>query len=150
MSISDRLNEAMQGGGGREKVTQSELSRRTRAQRHPGVPQPTIARILKGDGKKGPETDTLIRLANALGVEFMWLQQGVEPKYAGDQATNSKGSVVEVQGRAQVFKRHWLSEDEADHLADYRSLTEQNRKRLRFVVSGMARDDVDLGRADDL
>lgn len=143
MTISNRLNDAMQGGDGREKVSQSELCRRS------GVPQPTIARILKGDGKKGPETTTLVKLATALGVEFMWLQQGTGPRHLGSQGNGQRASVEAVAPRAQVFRRYWLSEDEAEHLADFRSLTERNRKRLRSSIKGWERDPVDLDRSDD-
>lgn len=143
MTISDRLNEAMRGGDGRETISQSELSRRS------GVPQPTIARILKGGGKKGPETSTLIALSEALGVEFMWLQQGIGPKHAGASVSASKPAVAAVPAREPVFKRHWLAEDEADHLADYRSLTERNRTRLRSILKGMKRDSVDADESGD-
>lgn len=141
MSISNRLNEAMEGGDGRPKVSQSELSRRC------GVPQPTIARILKGGGKRGPETATLIALAGALGVEFMWLQQGSGPKHASGMPERRK--IEPVAPREKIFNRHWLDEDEAEHLAEYRSLTEQNRKRLRSVVKGMKRDPVVLDAVDN-
>ena len=135
MTISNRLNEAMSAGDGRKKISQSELSRRS------GVPQPTIARILKGDGKRGPETATLVALARALGVEFMWLQQGTEPKYLGGTAAPAR-PVVSPTDANMEFKRHWLNADESDHLADYRSLTTTNRKRVRSIVTGMERDDV--------
>lgn len=144
MSISNRLNEAMQRGDGRPKMSQTELSQLSE------VPQPTIARILKGSGKKGPETDTLKKLAGALGIEFLWLLQGTEPKYRGGIVSGNAEPVAAVPSRKPVFKRHWLSEDEAEHLADYRSLTERSRKRLRTVARGLTRDDTDLGRADDL
>lgn len=41
-----------------------------------GVPQPTIARILKGGGKRGPETQTIAKLAAACNVTFDWLLSG--------------------------------------------------------------------------
>lgn len=41
------------------------------------VPQPTINRILKGVGKKGPEAHTLAQLAMACNVTFEWLHEGI-------------------------------------------------------------------------
>lgn len=61
-----------------------------------GIPQPTINRILKGAGKKGPESQTLVRLAQACEVTFDWLQEGIGPMRrsvtgAGDQGGNENG-----------------------------------------------------------
>lgn len=69
MNIGGRLDQAMQNAGFK---TQSALSRAS------GIPQPTINRILKGGGKKGPETVTIQKLAAATGVSFAWLNEGVE------------------------------------------------------------------------
>lgn len=41
-----------------------------------GIPQPTINRILKGTGKKGPETYTIKALADACKVSAQWLTDG--------------------------------------------------------------------------
>jgi phage repressor protein C with HTH and peptisase S24 domain len=68
MDISTRLDEAMRAAG---IQSQSALSRAS------GVPQPTINRILKGVGKKGPESHTLVQLAKACNVSFEWLHEGV-------------------------------------------------------------------------
>ena len=48
-----------------------------------GVPQPTINRILKGVGKKGPEAHTLVQLAAACNVTFDWLHEGIAPRLRG-------------------------------------------------------------------
>ena len=64
--------------------SQSALSRAS------GVPQPTINRILKGVGKRGPEAHTLVQLAAACDVAFDWLHEGIEPRArasAGQPAT---------------------------------------------------------------
>lgn len=73
LAIASRLNEAMQTARPPIKA-QSDLSDKS------GVPQPTISRILKGKGKKGPETDTLKKLAAACGVNFNWLNEGIGAK----------------------------------------------------------------------
>lgn len=69
MSIGDRLDQAMKAA---RIKSQSELSRIS------GVPQATISRILKGTGAKGPETETVKKLARACKVSFIWLNEGEE------------------------------------------------------------------------
>jgi transcriptional regulator with XRE-family HTH domain len=71
MDIAMRLDEAMRAAGFK---SQSALARAS------GVPQPTINRILKGGGKRGPETETVRKLAEALNVSFQWLLEGKEPR----------------------------------------------------------------------
>lgn len=79
-TISDvgrRLDEAMRQRFG---TNQSALSRASE------VPQPTIARILNGKvGKKGPEAETVKKLAEACQVRFDWLNQGIGPKQLGSE-----------------------------------------------------------------
>jgi transcriptional regulator with XRE-family HTH domain len=65
--IPSRLDEAMTK---RAVKSQSELARLSK------VPQPTINRILKRVGTKGPEASTLKKLADALDVRFEWLHEG--------------------------------------------------------------------------
>jgi len=64
MNIGERLDKAMKKAG---FESQNSLSRAS------GVPQPTINRILKGAGKKGPETETIRKLASTCSVTFEWL-----------------------------------------------------------------------------
>lgn len=66
MTIANRLDKAMLLAGFK---SQSALSRAS------GVPQPTINRILKGKGTKGPETETVRKLAAACNVNFDWLNE---------------------------------------------------------------------------
>jgi phage repressor protein C with HTH and peptisase S24 domain len=66
-TIAARLDHAMKAAG---FESQSALARSS------GVPQPTINRILKGGGKGGPETNTLLKLAAACNVTLSWLQGG--------------------------------------------------------------------------
>lgn len=72
MTIASRLDEAMKAAGFK---SQNALARAS------GIPQPTINRILKGVGKKGPEAHTLAQLAAACNVAFDWLHEGI-----GDRA----------------------------------------------------------------
>jgi transcriptional regulator with XRE-family HTH domain len=67
MDIGARLDKAMKDA---RFDSQSDLARRS------GVPQATISRILKGAGKKGPETETIKKLAKACHVSFEWLNEG--------------------------------------------------------------------------
>jgi phage repressor protein C with HTH and peptisase S24 domain len=69
-STVDLMYEAMHAAG---IESQSALSRAS------GVPQPTINRILKDIGKKGPESQTLLALAQACNVNFQWLHEGTGP-----------------------------------------------------------------------
>jgi transcriptional regulator with XRE-family HTH domain len=68
MTIGNRLDKAMKAANIR---SQSALKRAS------GVPQATISRILKGGGAKGPEADTVKKLAAACNVNFDWLNEGI-------------------------------------------------------------------------
>lgn len=70
MTIANRLDEAMKAAG---IPSQNALARLS------DIPQPTINRILKGVGKKGPEAHTIVRLAEACNVSFQWLYEGTGP-----------------------------------------------------------------------
>ena len=72
MGIGKRLDEVMLEAGYK---SQAELARAS------GVPQPTISRILKGSGKKGPETETIRKLAESCRVNYDWLTTGNGEKY---------------------------------------------------------------------
>jgi SOS-response transcriptional repressor LexA len=82
MDISSRLDKAMKEAG---FVSQSALARAS------GVPQPTINRILKRTGTKGPEADTVRKLAAACNVSFDWLNEEVGPKERGPSAGDEAG-----------------------------------------------------------
>ena len=66
-----------------------------------GIPQPTINRILKGTGKKGPETNTLQRLAAACNVNFRWLHEGVGPR----ERSKAEEDPAEFPGAMRVVSR---------------------------------------------
>ncbi|WP_428718559.1 helix-turn-helix domain-containing protein [Undibacterium curvum] len=68
MNFSTRLDEAMKKAGFK---SQSALARAS------GVSQTTINRILKTTGNSGPETSTIRKLADACGVSFEWLNDGI-------------------------------------------------------------------------
>ena len=87
MSISDRLDKAMKLA---RIPSQAALSRAS------GVPQPTINRILKGPGKRGPETTTLRQLADACGVRFDWLASGVGQMELGSDARAAEDRTVVI------------------------------------------------------
>lgn len=71
MNFSTRLDEAMHKAGFK---SQSALARAS------GVSQTTINRILKSTGNSGPETETIRKLADACGVSFAWLHDGIVSK----------------------------------------------------------------------
>ncbi len=69
MSIGKRLEKAMLVAGHKSQKSLEVAS---------GVPQATISRILNDRGTKGPETDTLLKLAEACRTPFEWLLNGPE------------------------------------------------------------------------
>lgn len=87
MTISTRLDQAMQAAG---IPSQSALARAS------GVPQPTINRILKGTGKKGPETSTIVQLAQACNVAAQWLMDGTGPMSRVGDEEPAEGEVIKV------------------------------------------------------
>lgn len=87
MTIGTRLDQAMKEAG---YESQSALARASK------VPQPTINRILKGAGEKGPEAATVRKLAEACNVSFEWLNEGIgEKKRASLRLAHSAAHQVE-------------------------------------------------------
>lgn len=91
MTIGDRLDKAMHDA---KIESQSELHRRS------GVPQATISRILKGSSPKGPETDTIKKLAKACRVSFEWLNEGVG---SGEQAALPADELIRASLSSDVL-----------------------------------------------
>jgi len=79
--IAARLDEVMAeyGKQNRVKCNQTYLGKKS------GVTQPTISRILKGRQKQGAELETIRRVADALGVCYPWLLEGIGPKWVADR-----------------------------------------------------------------
>jgi transcriptional regulator with XRE-family HTH domain len=121
-TISARLDQAMQDA---KIKSQSELQRRS------GVPQATISRILKGGGAKGPETDTLKKLADACNVSFDWLLSG--------RASTSHQRPILVAAPAE---NEQASPDEILQLIrDFADSTPKDRQlALKTVASAAARN----------
>jgi transcriptional regulator with XRE-family HTH domain len=99
--IGARLDEAMRARNVRTQVKLAELS---------GIPQPTIARILKGGGRQGPETETLRPLAKALHVHLRWLQEGLGPRDLSDAPHNESA----INGGANETQKADLSKELAE------------------------------------
>jgi phage repressor protein C with HTH and peptisase S24 domain len=95
MNISTRLDKAMHQAG---IPSQSALARAS------GVPQPTINRILKGTGKKGPETNTIAALAAACNVAAQWLTDGTGPMERAPALSQAEGEIIEVSVSAETSK----------------------------------------------
>lgn len=95
MNLAKRLDEAMKVAHdyGPNGISQSELSRKS------GVPQATISRTLKG--ATSPETDTIRRLAAALGVTFDWLNEGIQPKHRTETKPQSTSPVSLASNNAE-------------------------------------------------
>lgn len=103
MTIGNRLDEAMQLAG---FDSQSALARAS------GVPQPTINRILKGVGKKGPEAETLRKLALACRVTFEWLYEGIGAPQRPSTSTTTLQLTDHPHRRAADFEL--VSADQTD------------------------------------
>jgi len=71
-------------------ISQSALARAS------GVPQPTINRILKGTGKRGPETNTITALAQACNVSAQWLIDGTGPMQRAPAEAPPEGEIVRL------------------------------------------------------
>lgn len=109
MGIATRLDLMMRE---RKVKSQSALSRLS------GVPQPTIARVLKGTTDT-PELGTVKKLANALGVTATWLVEGPDDtvEYAGEapQATGRQKQPIkkqpdEVETRAAALREMQIAQ----------------------------------------
>lgn len=61
-----------------------------------GVPQPTINRILKGTGKKGPETNTITALAQACNVSAQWLVEGTGSMQRAQAESPAEAQVMKI------------------------------------------------------
>lgn len=139
MDIGTRLDKAMQDA---KIESQSQLARLS------GVPQATISRILKGQGKHGPETVTLVALAEALGVEVRWLQQGLGQQHRtkGGRSESPAGEEdvpaprIRAVPAASATQLQWVTEREAALLSEFRACAEPQRERLLAAARGMPKD----------
>lgn len=86
MTIGNRLDLAMKAA---RIKSQSELARIS------GVPQATISRILKGVGSKGPETETVKKLAKACRVTFSWLNEGTTEHADSEEASTDNYPAID-------------------------------------------------------
>jgi transcriptional regulator with XRE-family HTH domain len=142
-TVSTRLDEAMTKAG----FSQSGLARAS------GVPQPTINRILKGPNKRGPESETLRKLAVACNVSFDWLNEGIgHPSRIGI----SKAKEAVITPPVQPVRESWLQRvdaDEAELLELYRALKKAKQAaakgHLRLLAGKPARESGDSTTGTD-
>jgi transcriptional regulator with XRE-family HTH domain len=116
MNFSARLDEAMNQAGFK---SQSALARAS------GVSQTTINRILKTTGSSGPETATVRKLADACGVSFEWLNDGIVSK------DSAKGK--EMANYALVY----LTEAELKIITLYRESTLAGQNLLETMAEDL-------------
>lgn len=118
MNIGDRLDEAMKKAGYR---TQNALATAS------GVPQPTIARILKGGGKRGPESETIKRLASACGVTFSWLNgETSEPPMFHPHSIKQEQATYATPSISLVY----VSPEELQLITNYRESTDRGKQTI--------------------
>ncbi len=130
MDIASRLDQAMKKAGYKTQQALADAS---------DVPQPTIARILKGLGKKGPESETVRKLANACGVSFSWLMEGKE---TGDYA---RPIVITPAIKQQVLEYDklslsYISATELELLTFYRQCTTESRELILITAERAPKD----------
>ena len=115
MAIGNRLDKAMFAAGFK---SQSELAARS------GVPQATISRILSNLGKKGPETETLKKLAKACRVPFDWLNEG-----AAGSANDEPPTAPAVDDPDEI------ADEIIQLITDYRNSTPEARRLILFSAA---------------
>jgi transcriptional regulator with XRE-family HTH domain len=126
LTVGDRLDKAMELA---KIPSQSALARAS------GVPQATISRILKGGGKKGPETETLRKLAAACSVTFDWLNEGI-----GEPSRTSKPAQAAPQKRLDAANDPEVTADEVLELINaYRSASINDRSMLMSSAKAAAK-----------
>jgi transcriptional regulator with XRE-family HTH domain len=124
MNIASRLDEAMRKAG---FESQSALHRAS------GVPQPTINRILKGVGKKGPEAHTLVKLAQACNVSFDWLHEG-QGEYSKSTFRHAEGFDLDAIETPPPARVQLVTDDEYNILSWYRCADQRGRERIKDVA----------------
>lgn len=136
MSIATRLDDAMKAA---RIPSQSALARAS------GIPQPTINRILKGESKRGPESETVKKLAAACNVTFDWLNEGI-----GTPSRSSTGnydphppvnSVQERQSDNLYIVRpvpKWMEPDAYKLLDLFYGLDDEERRTAMAFIEDIA------------
>ncbi|MFJ3048532.1 helix-turn-helix domain-containing protein [Herbaspirillum chlorophenolicum] len=138
MTIGQRLDQAMREA---RFPSQSALSRAS------GVPQPTINRILKGAGARGPETETLKKLAVACNVSFEWLNEGIEAK-----GRRPKDNLALLKFQAEPNKEnHKLAEEMVELITLFKDLEPEQRQMVLRATKLAAKRlrNTELGTAED-
>jgi len=130
MDIGDRLDKAMKLAG---YTTQAELAKAS------GVPQPTVNRILKGGGKRGPETATLKRLASACGVTFSWMNGDEDPETI--ERTEIKVAEPHAEYKAPQIQLIYATPDEITLLTQFRECTVDGQEAIWSAAKIAERDE---------
>lgn len=125
MDIASRLDSAMKKAGYKTQAALANAS---------GVPQPTIARILKGGGKYGPESSTIKKLALACGVSYLWLMEG-----AGEASFTTPVSVQPALAKP-VMNLVYLDYDELELITHIRQATVAGKEILMNMAREIEKD----------
>lgn len=138
MGIGNRLDEAMKKAGYKTQAALEAVS---------GVPQPTIARILKGGGKRGPESDTVKKLAAACGVKFSWLMfeqndgsEVIEPVPIRQKIADYETSL------SPKINLVYVTEEELSLLTNLREADEKSYRLILSVGNGATKDQKKIKR----
>ena len=126
MSIGDRLDQAMKSA---EFESQKALERAS------GVPQATISRILKGGGKKGPETETIRKLAAACNVSFEWLNEGT----GAPTRIQTGAQIVSLVSNAPPVNEEVGADEIVDLINAYKEAPPKRRKMVLNALKTAAK-----------
>ncbi|MFZ6801950.1 helix-turn-helix domain-containing protein [Undibacterium sp. Di24W] len=131
MDIASRLDQAMHKAGYKTQKALADAS---------GVPQPTIARILKGNGKRGPESDTTKKLAAACGVTFSWLMEGKEAVSYSPPININPAHVKQEPAEYDKVSLCYVTSTELELLTHFRQSTVASRELILRNASKAPKD----------
>jgi transcriptional regulator with XRE-family HTH domain len=126
---NDRLIRAL----AETRVTRAELARRIDE-------QPTLIRSYTSGRTANPRGDIVRRIADALGVEYLWLRDGVAPMRAGGMADDDPQSL----GDTLIHRREM-----AERIAGCRKrrgIASPEQAALGTIISGRRWRDIETGR----
>lgn len=110
MDLSARLDQAMKAAG---YASQTALSRAS------GVSQSAVNRILKRQGKQGPDTATVAKLADACGVTTEWLISGIGASAEEPERSKANFALVYVsQVELAILTRYREANIAGQHLIE--------------------------------
>jgi transcriptional regulator with XRE-family HTH domain len=125
LTIGDRLDWAM---------TEAKIPSQSALARASSVPQATISRILGGESKKGPETETVKKLAAACNVTFEWLNEGI-----GAPGRAAKAAVAAPKRQDAANDTEVTADEILELIEAYKNASVSDRGILMTSAKGAAK-----------